>query len=606
MQLSSIKDIVKQYKWYFLLDIFLILIISVVNIFQVEYFSNMIVSATNDTMDKTKMYLLIAFCLTISIAILEIFSKILVPVIANKIRQNYIKQVIDYSKKLKSSTIESTTSGAMVNHIVSSPDQFVILVTSFIRIVNDMIISVLLTVYMFILNYLFGFFMLAYTLISAIFVFSTLKKTLKLGNIFRKITIAYTSNNVETINSHQDIKSLNTSMTLKGKTKNCIQNLDKSRYVADKYRTDITFVNNLLLRMFACLVPILLGILCQEYAFSVASAILILNNFDFVYSLGLGASELYKCGCDIKVYRDDLNELTNVNIYPIDNYGQIELRKLKGQIEFVNVNFSYEYKYYKESLNYDFNNLYSKEMKSKKNYVELKKQGKESITLKKCVFENLSFKIEAGQKVAFVGQSGSGKSTILNLIAKFSECQNGIVKLDGIDIKQLTENTLRNNICMVSQNTYVFNGTIRYNLMLVNSSATEEQLKDACKKANLDEFISTLEKGMDTEIGENGIKLSGGQKQRLAIARAFLKDSQIVIFDESTSALDNESQAHIQESINNFVGKTVIIVAHRLSTIINVDKIYYLQEGVITNSGTFDELIEQDKSFKELFLAENI
>lgn len=142
--------------------------------------------------------------------------------------------------------------------------------------------------------------------------------------------------------------------------------------------------------------------------------------------------------------------------------------------------------------------------------------------------------------------------------------------------------------------------------MLVNSNATEEQLKDACKKANLDEFISTLEKGMDTEIGENGIKLSGGQKQRLAIARAFLKDSQIVIFDESTSALDNESQAHIQESINNFVGKTVIIVAHRLSTIINVDKIYYLQEGVITNSGTFDELIEQDKSFKDLFLAENI
>ena len=606
MQLSGIKDIVKQYKWYFLLDILLILIISVINIFQVEYFSNMIVSATNDTMDKTKMYLLIAFCLTISIAILEIFSKILVPVIANKIRQNYIKQVIDYSKKLKSSTIESTTSGAMVNHIVSSPDQFVNLVTSFIRIVNDIIISVLLTVYMFILNYLFGLFMLAYTLINAIFVFSTIKKTLKLGNIFRKITIAYTSNNVETINSHQDIKSLNTSVPLKDKTKNCIQNLDKSRYVADKYRTNINFVNNLLLRIFACLVPILLGILCQEYAFSVASAILILNNFDFVYSLGLGASELYKCGCDIKVYRDDLNELTDENLYPIDNYGQIELRKLKGQIEFVNVNFSYEYKYYNESLNYDFDNLYSNEMKNKKNYVELKKQEKESITLKKCVFESLSFKIDAGQKVAFVGQSGSGKSTILNLIAKFSECQDGVVKLDGIDIKQLTENTLRNNICMVSQNTYIFNGTIRYNLMLVNSNTTEEQLKDACKKANLDEFISTLEKGMDTEIGENGIKLSGGQKQRLAIARAFLKDSQIVIFDESTSALDNESQAHIQETIDNFVGKTVIIVAHRLSTIINVDKIYYLQEGVITNSGTFDELIEQDNSFKELFLAENI
>ena len=159
---------------------------------------------------------------------------------------------------------------------------------------------------------------------------------------------------------------------------------------------------------------------------------------------------------------------------------------------------------------------------------------------------------------------------------------------------------------MVSQNTYIFNGTIRYNLQLVKPNASEEELWSACKKAYFDEFVSGLDKGLDTNIGENGIKLSGGQKQRLAIARAFLRDSQIVIFDESTSALDNEAQAHIQKSIDNFVGRTVIIVAHRLSTIINVDKIYYLQEGVITNSGTFDELMKQDKSFKELFLAENI
>ena len=141
---------------------------------------------------------------------------------------------------------------------------------------------------------------------------------------------------------------------------------------------------------------------------------------------------------------------------------------------------------------------------------------------------------------------------------------------------------------------------------MVKPDATDEEIEDVCKKAYMQEFIQTLTNGIDTVVGENGIKLSGGQKQRLAIARAFLRDSAIVIFDESTSALDNEAQSCVQKSISQMRDRTVIIVAHRLSTIINADCIFYLQEGQITNKGNFDELMESDESFKELFLAENV
>jgi len=296
----------------------------------------------------------------------------------------------------------------------------------------------------------------------------------------------------------------------------------------------------------------------------------------------------------------------NDDIYPIDKYGDIEIERLKGDIEFKNVAFGYQYKYYKENQDLDYDQIWQEEKNKKMKVLDSKKDDRESEYVKKQVFKNLNFKIKAGQTVAFVGESGSGKTTILNLIAKFSTVDSGEVLLDGVNINDLTKKTLRNNICMVSQNTYIFNGTIKENLLLVKNDATDEEIMQACEKAYMKDFLNELEKGIDTVVGENGIKLSGGQKQRLAIARAFLKDSQIVIFDESTSALDNQAQAFIQESISQFEGKTVIIVAHRLSTIVNADCIYYLQEGEIACSGKFNTLMRKDESFRELFMTENL
>ena len=226
---------------------------------------------------------------------------------------------------------------------------------------------------------------------------------------------------------------------------------------------------------------------------------------------------------------------------------------------------------------------------------------------KNKVFENLNFSIEPNTTVAFVGKSGSGKSTILNLISKMYVVDSGKITIDGVNINSLDKECLRGSIALVNQSPYIFDLTIRGNLLLAKPDATDAEIEQVIKDSALDEFIATLARGLDTRVGESGIKLSGGQKQRLAIARALLKKSSIILFDESTSSLDNLAQNHIKQSIDNIKGKsTIVIVAHRLTTIKNVDKIFYLENGEIVDVGTFDELYKRNKSFKTMFLAENI
>jgi len=195
----------------------------------------------------------------------------------------------------------------------------------------------------------------------------------------------------------------------------------------------------------------------------------------------------------------------------------------------------------------------------------------------------------------------------LNLMSKMYEAESGEVLIDGHNINSLSKETLRGSISLVNQFPYIFDMTIKENLTLAKKDATDEEIAVAIKDAYLTEFIDTLKKGIDTKVGESGIKLSGGQKQRLAIARALLRKSPIIIFDESTSSLDNFAQEEVKKSIDGLKGKsTIVIVAHRLSTIKNVDTIFFLDEGKIVQQGTFDELYDSNEKFRAMFLAENI
>ena len=210
-----------------------------------------------------------------------------------------------------------------------------------------------------------------------------------------------------------------------------------------------------------------------------------------------------------------------------------------------------------------------------------------------AVFKNLNFTIKQGEKIAFVGPSGGGKTTLCNLIPRFYDVTDGEIYLDGQNIKNYTLKSLRKSIGMVQQDVYLFSGTVYENIAYGKPGATYEEVIEAAKKAGADEFILALKDGYDTYVGERGVKLSGGQKQRISIARVFLKNPPIIILDEATSALDNESEFAVAKSLNKLsVGRTTITVAHRLSTIRNADRIMVLTEEGIVEQGTHDELLK--------------
>ena len=250
--------------------------------------------------------------------------------------------------------------------------------------------------------------------------------------------------------------------------------------------------------------------------------------------------------------------------------GTVEAKALKGDITFDSVSFRYE-------------NSDAADEESK-------------------VIADLSMRIAPGRTVALVGPSGGGKTTICNLIPRFYEADSGVISIDGIDIRDLTRESLRRNIGIVAQDVFLFNGTIRENIAYGDLDASDEAIIEAAKKAHIHDYIMTLEHGYDTGVGERGIKLSGGQKQRISIARVFLKNPSILILDEATSALDNATEMLIQQALTELSrGRTCIVVAHRLSTIKNADEIIVLTKDGITERGTHEALIAQNGMYAALY-----
>jgi subfamily B ATP-binding cassette protein MsbA len=218
------------------------------------------------------------------------------------------------------------------------------------------------------------------------------------------------------------------------------------------------------------------------------------------------------------------------------------------------------------------------------------------------VIKNVNLEIKKGEMVAFVGPSGAGKTTLINLLPRFYDIKQGEISIDGVDIANLKLKSLRENMSVVTQDTILFNDTVRTNIAYGQKSVTEAQIINAAKTANAWEFIEKMEKGLNTKIGEKGIKLSGGQKQRLSIARAILKNPPILILDEATSALDTESERLVQEAIDNLLqNRTVLVIAHRLSTIKNATKIVVMKNGAVDSVGTHSDLLKNSPLYKGLY-----
>ena len=219
------------------------------------------------------------------------------------------------------------------------------------------------------------------------------------------------------------------------------------------------------------------------------------------------------------------------------------------------------------------------------------------------VLKNIQLEVKVGETLALVGNSGGGKSSLVSLLPRFYDIHSGSIKIDGVDIRDVTLQSLRRNIAVVFQDNFLFAGTIRDNIVLGNPDATEDDIAHALECAYLTDFVNSLPDGINTEIGERGILLSGGQKQRVAIARAFLKQAPVVVLDEATSALDNKSEKIVQQAIDNLMkDKTVFVIAHRLSTIKNANRIAVIHEGELVELGSHDELMAlEDGHYRRLY-----
>lgn len=253
------------------------------------------------------------------------------------------------------------------------------------------------------------------------------------------------------------------------------------------------------------------------------------------------------------------------------------------------------------------------DIKEKENAIELKDENEMNISFENVSFRydnekelmnisNVSFKIKEGEKIALVGSSGCGKTTLVNLLARFYDIEDGSIKISGNDIRDYKLDSLYKKIGMVFQNTVLFSGTIENNLKYGNPNADDEQIKKAAISANAYEFITKAPNGFQTVLGEKGIGLSGGQKQRIAIARVFLKNPRILILDEATSALDSESEELVQQALDNLMeNRTSIVIAHRLSTIVNADRIIVMDKGKIIEQGNHKTLLDKNGRYKELY-----
>ncbi len=425
-------------------------------------------------------------------------------------------------------------------------------------------VGVLVTVY--ILNgYLF-----IYAIITSLVVYSINKKRLnKQYDISKKLKAIQeqkTGLTSEVVRGITDIKVLNATDTILKQTSDKIEESTKEEINFMNIKRFYMYLENNV-RSITDLGLILLG--CYLYSSSlldIPTFIIIFNYQSKIKNLLMGIVQIIEYNKKFNVASDRIYELIDDNKFKKEKFGTTSIEKLNGNIEFKNVSFGYD---------------------------RIK------------VLKDMSFEVKEKEKVAFVGKSGAGKTTIFNLITKLYDVDKGEILFDGHNINDLTCSTIRDNMSIITQSPYIFNFSIKDNLLLAKENATMKEIREACKMACIDDYIMSLPEKYNTVVGENGVTLSGGQKQRLAIARALLVKSEIILFDEATSALDNETQRNIKKAINNLNGKyTVLIIAHRLSTVIDSDKIFVINDGKVIDSGSHKELLERCEFYKELYKSD--
>lgn len=469
--------------------------------------------------------------------------------------------------KIENQSLDEKGSGLFIQRLTNDAskiaDIFVVLNIYLTNILTD--IGIFLAV--FIINKVVFF----YLLLTICTIFVVEKKRTNVVNAQDKI---YWKKNErvsgfigELVRGAHDIKMLNAENSFIKELDSKIIDLNNEKYKMDEKNRNYILLSATLSDIFSTGNIILSVFLITQNLLSIPNALVINNYLGRLTSIIYFVSQFLEKVKDFNLSSERVFAIMDSKEFGKEKFGKKHIDKVNGDFEFKNVTFTYA-------------------------------NGHK-------VIDNMNFKIKANSTVAFVGKSGSGKTTVFNLLCKMYNIDSGKITIDGIDIKELDKDSIRGNITIISQNPYIFNLSIRDNLRLVKENITDEEMIEACKTACLEDFIKSLPDGYDTIIGEGGINLSGGERQRLAIARALVQKTEIILFDEATSALDNETQANIKKAIDNMKNEyTILIIAHRLSTVIDCDRILFLDEGKIKAEGTHKELLRTCKNYRNLYEAE--
>ena len=503
--------------------------------------------------------LLLIFIIVIR-AFARFFSSYSLRWVARIIVQNLRYDIFDSLMRLPIFYFDSNTTGILISKITYETEQLQTIITKLtLDVLRDSITIIAVVSYMFYLNWILAIFVLIIIPISAYFIKKIIPKLRNAASEFQSLMGDITKITEEAISGQRIVKIFGAS---KYERERFSKSITRNRQMGTKLAR-LTATNSLI-------IEIILGLLLAsvlhyslsnlspgEFIAFIGAVVLIITPIKRLTAMNEQIQIGYAAAVSIFSVMDENKE---------KDLGKLNLKKVKGKLEFTDVCF----KYPKDN---------------------------------KAVLSDINFNINAGEKVALVGKSGGGKTTLLNLIPKFYDVGTGSIKLDNVDINKISNNSLRKNLGLVSQDTILFNDTIYNNIAYGNlKSASLEKVKKAAKAANALEFINELPNGFNHVIGDRGVLLSGGQKQRIAIARAILKNAPILLLDEATSALDSESERLVQAALDNLMAnKTSIVIAHRLSTIKNADKIIVMDQGKIVGVGKHNSLVKNNKYYLKIY-----
>lgn len=557
----------KREKKALIILIIISLIISIFNSFGPALMAKVLDYATSSRLDVALKYLLFVVGLAL---VIDFFDKIVFTRNYTKIQEsitnNIKKDVISSYFEIDNKELLKTSSGIFLTRITSDPDNIINAFDAVRGNFTKILSNIFVFIYIFHINFVLGII----TIIGTICVYLVEKSAMDKWNAYRKRRNKLRDRNTTIINEGlkgtHDIKLLNIVEHFKNKVSGNLDELCNDTVGSIKVDSGYVFLRTVVVYTFTTILIVLSIYFVKFDVIKVSSLIAI-----FMYKDRLFTSILYLAWTERQLKEFALSaerifEVIDHSKFNIEHYGNKRINELSGKIEFKNVYFKYE---------------------------------------KDSVLKGISFNIEPKDTVAIVGKSGSGKTTIVNLISKIYEVDKGSILLDGNNINDLDKYSIRNNISVISQKPYLFNMTIKENLLLVSPDASQKQIENVCKICELHDYIMSLPKKYNTLVGEGGVTLSGGECQRVAIARALLMKTNIILFDEATSALDNETQENIQKAINNISSEyTMIIIAHRLSTIKNCNKIIVIDDGKVSGIGTHNELYKNNEIYKSLYEKE--